>query len=393
MVSPRSLVLAAIALMSAIGCGDAEPVTSVDFYDPPDPLPSDAPGTLIRAEPMEPFVEGSQAWRVLYVSTSFDGTPIAVSGMVAAPGGLAPESGRDVVSWAHGLTGLADRCAPSKGFRFFGHDFYSIAPEILAAGFVGVATDYEGLGTPGMHPYLVGASEGRGVLDIVRAAQQIEQAGAGSRVVVWGLSQGGHAALFAGEIARSWAPDLEVRGVVAVAPGSELQTIVMTGPLFPRTTFIHWFLGLGFEAAHRELSVADIFSSAAIDAMGELLESEACFEEFEAAGIDFGGPIYSTSPLDLPEWPDRLLENSPGHVRSEAPILILQSEDDLSVPILLTNVLHDRLCQVGSQHDYRVLEGLGHDESSEVSVPFVLDWAAARFAGEALVNVSRECNP
>jgi hypothetical protein len=143
--------------------------------------------------------------------------------MVAAPAEAAPGDGRDIVSWAHGLTGLQDRCAPSRGFRFFGHDFYELAPDIVGEGYVGVATDYEGLGTPGMHPYLVGASEGRGVLDIVKAAQQIEEAGASDRVVVWGLSQGGHSALFAGEIAPSWAPELEVLGVAATAPGGELS--------------------------------------------------------------------------------------------------------------------------------------------------------------------------
>ncbi|MGB5267975.1 MAG: hypothetical protein WBN30_15385, partial [Polyangiales bacterium] len=57
------------------------------FYVPPDPLPSEVPGTLIRAEEIEPFSEGSRAWRVLYVSTAVDGTAIAVSGMVAAPPG------------------------------------------------------------------------------------------------------------------------------------------------------------------------------------------------------------------------------------------------------------------------------------------------------------------
>lgn len=156
---------------------------------PPDPLPSSVPGTLIRAEEIEPFAEGTRAWRVLYVSRAVDDTPIAVSGMVAAPAGPAPEAGYDVVTWSHGTTGISDSCAPSRGYRTGYHDFYDIAPELVAAGYVGVSTDYEGLGTPGAHPYLVGPSEGRGVLDIEgRAANR---RGGGGK-------QGGHLGSFAG---------------------------------------------------------------------------------------------------------------------------------------------------------------------------------------------------
>lgn len=378
------LSIAALATVASACASDpqAQPSeTYEDFYAPPDPLPSDVPGTLIRAEPMEPFVEGTLAWRVLYVSTAVDGTPIAVSGMVAAPSGSPPEGGRDVVSWAHGLTGLEDRCAPSKGFRFFGHDFYEVAPDVVAAGYVGVATDYEGLGTPGVHPYLVGPSEGRGVLDIVKAAQQIEGAGAGDRVVVWGLSQGGHAALFAGEIAPSWAPELDVLGVVAAAPGGELETVVMTGPLFPRTWFVLWYIGMGFEAAYAELSMSDIFSAETLDAIDALKDEDACYEEFEPAASDFDGEVFTTNPLDLPAWSDRLVESSPGYVPAEAPLLILQSQDDAEVPILLTNALVDRLCSIGSLVDYRVFEGLDHNETSRANVPLMLEWTAERFEG------------
>lgn len=378
--------MVSIVVVAAVGCSTEGDSSAADFYDTPETLPSDVPGTLIRAEPMEPFTEGSRAWRVLYVSTAVNGAPIAVSGMVASPSGPAPDGGRDVVSWAHGLTGISDRCAPSRAFRFFGHDFYDLAPEIIAAGYVGVATDYEGLGTAGVHPFLVGPSEGRGLLDIVRAAQQIEEAGAGDRVVVWGLSQGGHGALFAGELAASWAPELELLGIVSVAPASELQTVVMSGQLFPRLRFFFWLLGLGFEAAYGDLAVADIFSPDAIDAMDRLLEQEACYEEAEAAGMEFEGPMFATDPLDMGGWSDRLLENSPGYVRTEAPILMLQSEDDPATPVLLTNALVDRLCAIGSEPDYRVFEGLGHDETSMANVPLMVEWTQARFAGEATTS-------
>src|SRR4029079_13844509 len=96
----------------------------------------------------------------------------------------------------------------------------------VGEGWTFVATDYEGLGTPGVHPYLVGLSEARGVLDIVRSAQQLPTSGvsADSPVMIFGHSQGGGAALFAAEQAATWAPELHVVGTAAGAPAGDLAT-------------------------------------------------------------------------------------------------------------------------------------------------------------------------
>ena len=94
--------------------------------------------------------------------------------------------------------------------------------EMIARGYVVAATDYPGLGTPGTHPYLIGVSEGRAVLDMVRAAMAMPEPGASERFVVWGHSQGGHAALFTGELARQYAPELKLLGVAAAAPATYL---------------------------------------------------------------------------------------------------------------------------------------------------------------------------
>ncbi len=92
--------------------------------------------------------------------------------------------------------------------------------DMLSRGFVVVATDYVGLGTPGQHPYLIGESEARSVLDSVRAARRFPGAKAGDTFAVWGHSQGGHAALFTGQLAASYAPELKLAGVAAAAPAT-----------------------------------------------------------------------------------------------------------------------------------------------------------------------------
>src|SRR5262245_17045151 len=134
------------------GCPSATPTTTptatpsvtetstpdLSFYEPPEPLPGNSPGDLIRFESIEPLAPGSRAWRILYRSESVAGEPIAVSGLVVAPEEPPPAGGRPVVSWAHGTVGISDGCAPSRGFRVplndsFTHDIYAIAPEIVAA--------------------------------------------------------------------------------------------------------------------------------------------------------------------------------------------------------------------------------------------------------------------
>ncbi len=150
------------------------------------------------------------------------------SGYIVVPGGTAPTGGYPILSWAHGTTGFAGICAPSLFTSQGGVGPYLVPglSDYLKAGFVVAATDYEGLGTPGIHPYLLGASEGRGVLDAARAARRLPGLHTSSTVMIYGHSQGGQAALFAGELAPTYAPDLHIAGVVAAAPATGLSTIL-----------------------------------------------------------------------------------------------------------------------------------------------------------------------
>src|SRR5471030_976670 len=141
------------------------------FYNPADVKLSAYPaGAPIRWRPIFGAPDGAQAYKALYRSTGLQGEPIAVSGVVILPAGSAPAGGRPIVAWAHPTTGVATRCAPSEARVLF--DSIQGLRAMLAHGYIVAATDYPGLGTPGTHPYLVGDSEGRAVLDSVRAARQ-----------------------------------------------------------------------------------------------------------------------------------------------------------------------------------------------------------------------------
>ena len=166
-------------------------------------------GALIAAVPVDGAPAGMRAWRVQYWSSD-NGKPIRITGMVIAPDARSEAGPRRVIAWEHGLIGISKRCAPSAGMTNF-----TTIPELNDAvrrGYVVVAPDYPGLGSDMVHPVLVGHSAGSSVLDAVRSARAIPEADAGSRFALWGESQGGHAALWAGQMASSYAPRTSASG-------------------------------------------------------------------------------------------------------------------------------------------------------------------------------------
>src|SRR5215217_2659445 len=206
----RSLCLAvvAVAALLFVPAAGAKAPGGEAFYTPPSPLPGKAHGDFIWWRPAEAAnnmrLSGNvRNYLVLYRSTGVAGKPVAESGIVALPNGKAPKRGWPVITWAHGTTGLADQCAPTRMPRqtdSYATDLRSQFAAYVKAGYAVVSADYEGLGTPGVHPYLIGSSEGRSVLDIVRAARKIEPQLSKS-VAILGHSQGGHAALWAASLA------------------------------------------------------------------------------------------------------------------------------------------------------------------------------------------------
>jgi hypothetical protein len=171
--------LALLGLYFGVARGDPPPADQhfgdggvSSFYSPTAPAPA-TPGVLIRKEPLEPAklpTSASGGERLLYSSQNGVGAPqpIVVSGEIFFPKGTMPAGGWPVVAWEHGTTGVADVCAPSwRGFLTRDRTYLN---RWLDEGFAVVATDYQGLGTPGPHPYLLYRSEGYSALDAVRAA-------------------------------------------------------------------------------------------------------------------------------------------------------------------------------------------------------------------------------
>ena len=349
-----------------------------DFYTPPANMPKKSPGTLIRSTPIA-APSGAKAWKVLYHSRAVDGRDIAVSGVVVVPSGTAPKASRPVVTWAHGTTGLGDQCAPSKGV-----DAASAIPfvkQLVDAGYVVAATDYEGLGTPGVHPYLVGESEGRGVLDAARAARALGGSGASDRVLIAGHSQGGQAALFAGELAKSYAPELAVAGIVAAAPAADVEQIL---PLAASINGGAGYLAMGIQGFHAAYPDADPAAVLAPDAEAR---SEAattqCSDEVMAAfqGVS-GAAVLAHDPLSIPAIRARLHENSAGNRPAGAPLLVVQGSADTTIPKVLTDAFDAKACAAGDTVEYRVYDGATHGSVIVAAQDDVVQWLKDRVAGK-----------
>src|SRR3982750_789743 len=182
-----------------------------------------APGDVVSASPgtfsMDPVLRlpmpGVRATHVVYRSTNVHGDPNVVSGTILVP--TTPYLGkRPIVGYGVGTHGLGDGCAPSRQMALGAETESAQVMLAIAKGWAVALTDYEGLGTPGQHTYVVGPSLGHAMLDAVRAATR---AGVGlaadAPVLLWGYSEGGAAATWAAQLQPSYAPELRLLGTAA----------------------------------------------------------------------------------------------------------------------------------------------------------------------------------
>jgi len=315
---------------------------------------------------------------VLSQTRALTGEERALSGIVVAPTGPAPKRGRVIVSWAHGTTGLADQCAPSKDLNA-GMQLPWI-DELLAAGYVVAATDYQGLGTPGVHPYLVGESEGRAVLDAARVARKLPT-GAGKRVLVAGHSQGGHAALFAGEIAHEYAPELRVLGVAAGAPDSDPGRFLDLTADSPNTAGFVMLGVSGYLIAYPELAQMPSTFTSDATLRAELATSLCANEVLGAFAHDDVDSLFAQDLRRIPAWAARLDENAAGHRPAGAPVLVWQGSDDFLTPDSMNAEYFAAACSHGSTVEYDLFQGADHGSVFAAAHDDVLEFFASRVKG------------
>jgi hypothetical protein len=367
------------ALATAAFAGDD------DFYSVAPGVVPGPPGSLVRLQGRPDIqVTQSYAWRILYRSVSFTGHPIVVSATVLVPFGRPPEGGWPVIAWAHGTTGIVPKCGPSK----LPDPLVRIAGinRAITGRYVIVATDYPGLGVGPAHPYLVGESEGRAILDSIRAVQSMPEAHAGTRTALFGFSQGGHAVLWANQIAPAYAPELDLVGVAALAPPTYLGELFtddydeLSGRILTGLVLESWSdpdvydLSLGSMIRPAEYApfhkIGDNCIDLVLDEISDLAENRRIPKAFLKA-----------DPPTTPPWSGYMAGNIPSPARSAVPFYIAQGTADTTVDPPVTYKFVHRMCEAGTVVRLERFPGKTHTKLPKAAQGSAMEWIGDRFAG------------
>jgi acetyl esterase/lipase len=347
------------------------------------PAMAAGPGSLVSAEPVADARASVRAWRISYDTRGPDGATRRVTGMVVAPRGRRPDAPRRVIAWTHGAWGVAERCAPSLSPLFLTQS--PALDAMLARGYVVVAPDYPGLGSPGGHGFLLGPETAHSVLDAVRASREIRDAGAGSAFAVWGESQGGHAALWTSAEARRYAPDLTHVATAAAAPPTDLAANLRSGSDANARAMLTAF---ALHSWSRQLGapLATLLKPAGQGIVTRLAQNN-CIELGQKPRL---GTILGVVGLRnalrgkdigaIRPWSGIARDNSVDAAAVAGPLMIAQSDADAIVAPQITRSFARRYCRLGRPLRYLRMSGTAHENSARDSATATLDWIDARFA-------------
>lgn len=384
--NPRNKVLlrtvAAVTVTAAVaGCsgGGAEPA------------PQDDPGTLLTHEALDTAAalpSAASTELITYMSQDADGDPIVVSGTVAIPSTPPPEGGYPVLSWAHGTSGYADICAPSADTADGpDHDYFAgIVPVLdtwVQRGYAVVQTDYEGLGTPGGHPYMNGTSAANTVVDIVRAARGLHD-DIGTDWVVMGHSQGGQAALFTSQIGVERAPGLDLQAAVAIAPGGTAlgDTVDYVESALPGAEAAEAFLPiilLGAQAADPGIDAEALLTDTAQPML--TATRTGCLKQIRETPTVPPRQVFRPD-ADLSALSDYLELQQPGRMTPQVPTMIAQGAADRIISADNTETLAAQLC-AKAPITYREYPGQDHRSTVPAAQDDAAAFVAAAMDGEA----------
>lgn len=364
------------------------------FYTYNEKIPSE-PGKLLKVEPYHQAVpSGVRGWRILYSTTRDEtGTPAVASAFVMAPKAVNDQP-QPVVAWAHGTTGVVPGCAPTVMKEPFPLDnTVPAVSEAFANGWVIVGTDYAGLGTESPHPYLIGQGEARSVLNSVRAAKQIKDLKLADKTVVWGHSQGGHAALWTGGLADSYAPDVHVIGIAAAAPASNPPALVERIQESPIGKIMGSFALRAYSEAYPDVSFNE-YTKPSVNLIARRMSGRCLATKSTLVSIlqslAIPGSIFRKDPT-TGALGERLKQNIPTKLIS-VPVFIAQGEkDDLVFPDVQAKYVADR-CAAGQKLEYKTYPGKDHVGVVDNNTAYNKDlekWTQDRFDGVDAKNTCR----
>jgi pimeloyl-ACP methyl ester carboxylesterase len=255
----------------------------------------------------------------------------------------------------------------------------------VKAGWVVVATDYSFAEKGGPHPYMIGEGEARAALDSVRAARQMSELTLDKRMVTWGYSQGGHAALWTGIVGPRYAPDLEILGVAAIAPAANIKNILALNVEVDKR--FGPYLALSYSRFYPDITFEQAIQPEALDAARQIVKLCDFLppedpKRIEALAETFDGPALAMSSNKALQA--RLEQNTPdGPIH--APVVIAQGLSDNVVPRQATDTYVEERCAAGQRLEYWTFAGRDHLTIVQPGTPLeelLLKWTTARFANQ-----------
>lgn len=320
------------------------------------------------------------------------GQEVQATSLVFTPNTPPPTGGWPIVVWAHGTTGVADACAPSKAALT--DSTKDLISKLLAAGYVVVAPDYEGLGTSGIHPFLNVKSEAFSITDAVVATRNyLSQRNllTSKKWLTVGHSQGGHAALSAAQYASR--AQLDYKGTVAVAPASNLGFILVAGeqavanatidkkiPMYAQLDTYTALVTAGIRNTQPSFNYSQVFTSqtestaqqAETICAGPLAQALAVNMQTYAAthggtldGFTRTQPNFMAVPL-VKTFLDK--DSQPLQAKVSTPIIIYQGLADTTVPKVATDILISNATVVGTKINSYVTGNWDHGTAMSSNV-------------------------
>lgn len=301
------------------------------------------PGTLLSQEPVDTAIKGAKAWRVRYISRDVNDVAHESSGLVIAPTGRGDN--RALLTWCHGTTGLGDAACPSaqpNPARELITYFEPRATQQIDYGVPGLqgfidddwvvcATDYQGLGTPGMHQYTVNITNARDAVYLAHATRALD-AGAGTTLGCAGWSQGGGAAAAVAELEADDFGDLKLVGTVAMSPGvSKIgleipagMTAALSGASVAPDSHLVMMLA-GIQAANpTKLTLPEAFSPLGVDIIETAWNIQPVhhLNDTIARMFRLKGAVLNPKPPNFEAWKAAIVASSAAQRKPIAPVLV-----------------------------------------------------------------------
>jgi hypothetical protein len=367
------------------------------FYTPPSPLPAGADGDVIRSERIT--YANSTATRIMYLSRDVNNRPMAVTGTVLVPTAAWTGGGpRPIVGYAPFTVGMADKCALSHLLAGeSAGDFTSgvqtgFVNALLAKGIAVAQTDYQGLGTPGDHTYVMRLPQGRAVLDAIRAARRLPGTGLPTNgpIGIAGYSQGGGASAAAVELAPTYAPELDVRGAYVGAPPADLSVVAraLDGSFY--AGFLAFAL-IGANTAYPQLDIPGLANEAGRQVLTQAntlctFDAVLTFAFRQTTTLTADGRSVPTY-LDQEPYRSVVAQQKLGTVRPAAPVMVEHSSFDDVLPFAQGQQLARDWCARGANVQFRDLFTFiplfAHLFQAGQAGTNAANWLAGRFGGTA----------